>query len=77
MNTPELHRLVMQRDAEGIARLLGTGGHDIDACDASGKTALMYAARDPQADARSLELLIHTKQISDWAREASSIRSRP
>jgi hypothetical protein len=44
MKIPELHRLVMQRDAAGIARLLGSGGHDIDAFDTSGKTALMYAA---------------------------------
>jgi ankyrin repeat protein len=58
MKTPELHRLVMQRDVDGVARLLSTGTHDVDAFDSSGKTALMYAARDWDADVRILELLI-------------------
>jgi ankyrin repeat protein len=52
---------VLQRDMDGVARLLGTASHDIDAFDASGRTALMYAARDPQADARILELLIQNR----------------
>jgi len=58
MGTPELHRLVAQGDADGIARLLSTHRADVDAYDASGRTALMCAAQDPDTDTRILELLI-------------------
>jgi ankyrin repeat protein len=58
MKTPELHRLVMQAEIDGVARLLFARRVDIDAFDASGRTALMYAAQDPNTDTRILELLL-------------------
>lgn len=58
MQIPELHRLIMQRDVGGLTQLLATRRVDIDAFDAKGKTALMYAAQDSNADTRILELLI-------------------
>jgi len=58
MATSELHRLVAQGDADGVARLLFARRADVDAYDASGRTALMRAAQDPGVDIRILELLI-------------------
>jgi ankyrin repeat protein len=58
MKVPDLHRLVMQGDTDGVARLLFGRRVDVDAFDASGKTALMYAAENPNSDTRILELLL-------------------
>jgi ankyrin repeat protein len=58
MKYPELHRLVAQGNIDRVAQLLAAGHVDIDAVDASGKTALMYAAQDRNTDASIVELLL-------------------
>lgn len=49
---------MMERDAEGVARLLTGGQCNVNAYDADGRTALMNAAQDPHTDTRIVELLL-------------------
>ncbi|HVF17349.1 MAG TPA: ankyrin repeat domain-containing protein [Steroidobacteraceae bacterium] len=58
MKTPQLHRLVMQGDAHGVAQFLFARCANVDAYDTAGNTALMYASQDPHTDTRIVELLL-------------------